>query len=114
MMQKTGFLLKVSFLLVTGVFFSMSVSAQEANGKVKQNSTGVQSVNPKSARGYQASSEVKQPSVKAVDRTGSPARKCTPAVRQNPYSIKRSVFNKLPANRQAFVLSHPEKYTIID
>lgn len=45
---------------------------------------------------------------------GSGARTCTPLKRENPYSISRADFEKLPADRQRFILENKNKYTIID
>lgn len=42
------------------------------------------------------------------------ARKCTPIRRDNPFAISRKDFEKLPADRQRFLLDNPSKYTIID
>ncbi|MFM7053800.1 MAG: hypothetical protein ACKOX7_03575 [Bacteroidota bacterium] len=45
---------------------------------------------------------------------GSSARLCTPLKRENPYSISRADFEKLPADRQRFILENKNKYTILD
>ena len=39
---------------------------------------------------------------------------CTPLHRENPYSISRKDFDKLPADRQRFLLENRNKYTIIN
>lgn len=41
-------------------------------------------------------------------------KSCTPQKRENPYSISRKDFNKLPADKQRFLLDNRHKYTIID
>jgi hypothetical protein len=45
---------------------------------------------------------------------GSGARNCTPRSAMKPNSITRANFNKLPKDRQAFVMQHSDKYTIVD
>jgi hypothetical protein len=50
----------------------------------------------------------------ASNSHASGARSCTPLKRENPYSISRADFNKLPADRQRFILENKSKYTIID
>lgn len=45
---------------------------------------------------------------------GSSARLCTPMKRDNPYAISRKDFQKLPADRQRFILENQSKYTIVD
>lgn len=40
--------------------------------------------------------------------------KCAVVKKENPYSIKRTDFDKLPADRQRFILENTTKYTIID
>ncbi|MFZ9943233.1 MAG: hypothetical protein ACO3O0_06455 [Bacteroidia bacterium] len=46
--------------------------------------------------------------------TGSSAKQCTPLNRNNPFAISRKDFQKLPADRQRFILENQSKYTIID
>jgi hypothetical protein len=41
-------------------------------------------------------------------------KSCTPLQRENPYAISRKDFNKLPIDRQRFLLENGNKYTIID
>ena len=42
------------------------------------------------------------------------AKTCTPIFRTNPNSISRKDFEKLPADRQRFILENGDKYSIID
>ncbi len=45
---------------------------------------------------------------------GSAQRNCTTKPNLKPYSITREIFDKLPKDRQEFVMSNPDKYSVID
>ena len=125
MTNKSGIVLKFGFFVIAGALFSISVNAQQAGNTQKQDkiktqskiesTQNVHSRTLKTERGYNAASEVKQDPSSQIDRSGSPARNCTPKVaRQNTYSFTRKQFEALPASRQEFVLNHSDKYTIVD
>ncbi len=42
------------------------------------------------------------------------ARPCVTSVRKNPNEVTQTMLSKMPVERQNFVKSHPEKYTIVN
>ena len=64
----------------------------------------------------QSNSKLNSPPVHSVNNTaaGKGTRNCQPKNVNKPYSITRDNFNKLPKDRQQFVLDNLNKYSIVD
>ena len=128
-MKKAGLFVKLGFVALAATFWSCAVMAQSAAKYPGRKDTGTLSDEQrKSLRKEQEASNqmtvVKSkvdPRLASKSRggvtvapTGNTGRNCTPTSTMKPYSITRENFNKMPLDRQEFVLSHSDKYTIVD
>ncbi len=129
-MKKAGLFVKLGFVALAATFWSCAVMAQSGAKYPGRKDTGTLSdAQVKSLRIEQAQTSNQMSVVKSkvdprlaaksrggvtVARTGNTGRNCTSKSTMKPYSITRENFNKMPLDRQQFVLSHSDKYTIVD
>ena len=128
-MNKAGLFLKLGFVAIAATFFCSTVQAQSAAKTPGRKDTGALSAEEiKIARTANLVATKHAAIVKAkVDpklvttrggavtkRSGVATRICTQKHRENMYTITRTTFDKLPADRQQFIKNNSDKYTIID
>ena len=128
-MKKAGLFVKMGFVALAATFWSCAVMAQSGAKYPGRKDTGTPSAEQAKILRTEQAQTTQVTVVKSkvdpqltsksrggvtVARTGNPARNCTSKSTLKPYSITRENFNKLPLDRQQFVLSHSEKYTIVD
>ena len=104
-----------TFLLLPVVFTSIFIfAAEDLSGQSAdsmKNSVEVMSTESDSAeRNTSGKPEILDKTIH-LSKNG---RNCTPVARTNPYAISRKDFMQLPADRQKFILAHPDRYAIID
>ncbi|MBL0343452.1 MAG: hypothetical protein IPP71_22900 [Bacteroidetes bacterium] len=132
-MKKAGLLLKIGFVALAATIFNTGAFAQEQAKLPGRKDVPTKNLKPAAtvsvvSKGNQSkttnSGVVKakldpkyatQKRGAVVSTTqGSGARSCSPKNQVKAYSITRKNFNNLPKDRQQFVLSHLEKYSIVD
>jgi len=129
MMIKAGQFLKFGFVALAATFFCSAVYAQSAvqdpgrKDEIKNSTTVSPKVTSQSPQTSVKNQGVPRKSVNPKQAsaarggavaTGNPGRSCTAKSTMKPYSITRANFNKLPKDRQQFVLENSNKYTIVD
>ena len=124
-MKKAGLFVKLGCVAIAATFWCSAVMAQSAAKYPGRKDTGpVSAKQAKIERAGQPQNNVVRAKVDPklvksrgnmnVARPGVAARICTHKPNSNPYAISRANFNKMPLSRQQFVLSHSDKYTIVD
>lgn len=132
-MKKAKLLLRIGFVALAATIFSTGAFAQDQakkpGRKDVQTKTVRPTVNAQVINHGNRVTPVQHGVVKAVldpklasqkrgavaaTTQGTGARNCSPKNQVKAYSITRKNFNNLPKDRQQFVLSHLEKYSIVD
>ena len=132
-MKKAGLFLRIGFVAMAATIFSTTAFAQDAAKKAGRKDVPAKTTQP--VVKAQVVSHGKQSAAKptgvvkakldpkyatqkrgAVASTtpGNGSRACTPKNNVKAYSITRANFNNLPKDRQQFVLSNLNKYSIVD
>lgn len=132
-MKKAGLFLRIGFVAMAAAIFSTTAFAQDAAKKAGRKDVPAKTTQPvvkaqpvnhgkqsptKPTGVVKAKLDPKYATQKrgAVVSTtsGTGARSCSPKNSVKAYSITRANFNKLPKDRQQFVLSNLDKYSIVD
>ncbi len=132
-MKKAGLLLRIGFVALAATIISTGAFAQDhakkpgrkdvttSAAKKVVKSPIVNQVKPV-AKNHQSVVHAQLNPKLAVQKRGAVvsttqgtgARACTPKNQAKAYSITRKNFNNLPKDRQEFVMSHLDKYSIVD
>jgi hypothetical protein len=132
-MKKAGLFLRMGFVAIAAALLSTAAFAQDAAKKPGRKNVEAKVATPvvkAKVLNHGKPTAVRQQGVvhakldpklasqkRGAVKTpiqGSSSRNCTPRSNMKPYSITRANFNRLPKDRQQFVLSHSNKYTIIN
>lgn len=120
-MKKAGILLKAGFVAIAALAFNSAAYSQAAEVKPgKQSGATITQPAANQMRGNTMTAVdsklllQKQSEVKPVVISTNAERNCVSKSTMKPYSITRANFNNLPSDRQQFVLSNSDKYTIVD
>ncbi|MBK6639765.1 MAG: hypothetical protein KBH11_09140 [Bacteroidia bacterium] len=132
-MKKAGLFLRMGFVAIAATILSTAAFAQDNAKKPGRKDVPTRVATPvvkAKVISHQKPAQARQQGVVrakldpklaaqkrgavASTQQGTGARNCTPKVKANAYSIKRADFNRLPKDRQQFVLNHSDKYTIVD
>ncbi len=114
-MKKTKLLAKALMLSAPILFSANFLLAQtDASAKKPGNKTAL-ATDKKNAE-LQNKKTIGEAAAVSASKTKAKTgeRPCVTNVRKNPNEITQSMLSKMPLDRQAFVKSHPEKYTIVN
>ena len=113
-MKKMNMIKKVMFLLAPVMLAGFLATAQNCGGKSKQVAVASKDLKAKyEANGVQFNeTEAKQVTTSSANGARSCVKDKNTAVKPN--QVSKQLFDKLPAERQAYVKNHPEKFILVD